>query len=100
MQLSLPWIQSRKRLIAAVIADGMLFAFLYYVLYGWRFGVWPGPSPRLAVLLAIWSLTSYVIGRYVSGADRGSESDIWDFVGKQLISTGTCLLYTSPSPRD
>lgn len=94
MQLSLPWIQSRKRLIAAVIADGMLFAFLYYVLYGWRFGVWPGPSPRLAVLLAIWSLTSYVIGRYVSGADRGSESDIWDFVGKQLISTGTVLFLT------
>ena len=74
MQLSLPWILSRKRLIAALIADGILFAFLYYALYGWRFGVWPGPSPRLALLLSIWCLTSYV-GRYVSGAERRSESD-------------------------
>ena len=74
MQLSLPWILSRKRLIAAVIADGVLFSFLYYVLYGWRFGVWPPVSPRLALLLAIWSLASYIIGRYVSGDRRGSEN--------------------------
>ena len=94
MQLSHPWILSRKRLIAAVIADGILFSFLYYVLYWLRFGVWPGLSLRLAVLLAIWSLTSYVIGRYVSGAERGYETDAWDFVGKQLIGTGTVLLLT------
>ena len=94
MQLNLPWILSRKRLIAAVIADGVLFAFLYYVLYGWRFGIWPAVSPRLAVLLAIWSLTSYVIGRYVSGDKKASESKTWEFVGKQLIGTGTVLLLT------
>ena len=39
-------------------------------------------------------LTSYVIGRYVSGDRRDSESEIWDFVGKQLIGTGTVLLLT------
>lgn len=92
MQLSLPWILSRKRLIAAVVADGVLFAFLYYSLYWWRFGVWPPVSPRLAVLLTIWSLASYVIGRYVSGGRRGSGRETWDFVGKQLIGTGTVLL--------
>ena len=75
MKLSLPWILSRKRLIAAVIADGVLFSFLYYVLYEWRFGIWPAVSPRLALLLAVWSLTSYVIGRYVSGDRRVSEND-------------------------
>ena len=91
MQLSLPWILSRKRLIAALIADGSLFVFLYYVLYGWRFGVWPAVSPRLALLLAVWSLTSYVIGRYVSGDRRASESETWDFVGKQLTGTGVVL---------
>ena len=92
MQLSLPWILSRKRLIAAAIADGVLFAFLYYILYGWRFGVWPAVSPRLALLLAVWSLTSYVIGRYISGDRRVSEAETWDFVGKQLIGTGAVLL--------
>lgn len=94
MQLSFPWILSRKRLIAAAVADAILFASLYYTLYEWRFGVWPGLSPRLVVLLVIWSLTSYVIGRYLSGADRFSESGTWDFVGKQLIGTGTVLLLT------
>jgi len=94
MQLGLPWILSRKRLIAAVISDGFLFSFLYYVLYELRFGVWPAVSPRLALLLAVWSLTSYVIGRYVSGDRRVSESETWDFVGKQLIATGTVLFLT------
>ena len=94
MQLSFPWILSRKRLIAAVFFDGVLFAFLYYGLYWWRFGVLPPVSPRLGLLLAIWSLASYVIGRYVSGGRRGSENETWDFVGKQLISTGAVLLLT------
>ena len=94
MQLSLPWILSRKRLLAAVIADGVLFSFLYYALYVQRFGVWPAVSPRLAVLLAIWSLASYIVGRYVSGDRRDSENEAWDFVGKQLMGTGAVLLLT------
>ena len=94
MEISLPWIQSRRRLIIAVIADGILLSFLYYAFYGWCFGVWPGLSLRLAVLMAMWSLSSYVIGRYVSGAGRGLGSSAWGLVGKQLICTGTVLLIT------
>ena len=94
MQLTLPWIRSRKRLILAAIADGILFSVLYYALYGWRFGVWPGLSLRLGILLALWSLTSYVVGRYVSGAERGSDSNTLDVIAKQLIGTGAVLLLT------
>ena len=94
MQLSLPWILSRKRLIVAVIADGILFVLLYYALFEWCFGVRPGFSPGLAVLLTIWSLASYILGRYVSGGRRGSESGTWDFFGKQLIGTCAVLLLT------
>ena len=94
MQLNLPWILSRKRLITAVIADGVLFGFLYYALYECRFDVWPTVSPRLALLLAIWSLASYVFGRYVSGDRRGSVCETWSFAGKQLIGTGAVLLLT------
>ena len=94
MQLSLPWILSRKRLITAVIADGVLFGYLYYALYECRFDVWPTVSPRLALLLAIWSLASYVFGRYVSGDRRGSVCETWSFAGKQLIGTGAVLLLT------
>ena len=56
--------------IGAVIADGILFAFLYHLLYEWRFGVWPALSPRLALLLLIWSLSSYIIGRYASRTEK------------------------------
>ena len=94
MQFSFPWILSRKRLIGAVIADGILFAFLYHSLYEWRFGVWPALSPRLALLLLIWSLSSYIIGRYASGSDKSSGSNAWDLVGKQLVGTSTVLLLT------
>ena len=40
-------------------------------------GAWPIPSPRLLALLAFWALSSYVIGRYVSGAQRVSGSRAW-----------------------
>ena len=94
MQLSFPWILSRKRLIAAIILDWILFASLYYVLYGCRFDVWPPVSSRLGVLLAIWSLASYIFGRYVSGDRRGLKREAWDFIGEQLIGTGAVLLLT------
>ena len=94
MQLRFPWVLSRKRLIAAVVADATLFAFLYYGLYEWRFGVWPGISPRLAALLSVWSLISYVVGRYVSGADNNRSRNTWSIFGKQLIGTVFVLLLT------
>ena len=93
MQLSLPWILSRRRLIIAAITDAILFTFLYYTLYVWRFGVWPGFSPRLALLLVIWSLSSYVIGRYGNGAEKRPCLG-WSLTGKQLIGTGIVLLLT------
>ena len=91
MQISLPWILSRKRLVIAVMADGFLFSTLYYALYVWRFGVWPGLSPRLAALLVIWTLSSYVVGRYVSGGERDRQGCKWEIVGRQLFATGTVL---------
>ena len=60
MQISLPWILSRKRLIAAIIADGIVFVFLYYAHYGWRFGVCICFA-QINSFLAIWSLASYIL---------------------------------------
>ena len=51
-------------------ADGILFVFLYLCLYEWRFGLWPGVSPRLVIAFVSLVLISYVAGRYVSGADN------------------------------
>ena len=80
MQFRFPWVLSRKRLIAAVLADATLFTIFYYGLYECRFGVWPPVSPRLAVLLSVWSLSSYVVGRYASGARNNHARDTWGFL--------------------
>ena len=46
---------------------------------------------KIGVTLSIWCLTSYVIDNYVSGAERVLRV-MQNFVGKQLIGTGTVLL--------
>ncbi len=93
MQIRLPWILSRKRLVAAAGLDGVLFAGLYYVLFQWRFDRWPGFSMRLAVLLAIWMLCSYVVGRYVNG-DVKRQFDPRLSLVKQITSTALVLIVT------
>ncbi len=64
MQLRLPWILSRRRLLAAVILDSTLFVAIYNGLFLQRFGRWPDGSILLPVLWAMWVLSSYVMGRY------------------------------------
>ena len=91
MQLRLPWILSRKRMVAALVADGALFALLYFLLYELRFGVWPSLSLRIAALLVIWSLGSYVIGRYSGRANSGHQLHTLNLVGRQLIATSFVL---------
>ena len=64
MQLRLPWILSRRRLLAAVTLDSVLFVALYIWLSEHQFGSWPEFSFFLPVLWATWVLSSYVLGRY------------------------------------
>lgn len=64
MQLRLPWILSRRRLVAAVLLESILFVTLYNIFYLHSFGRWPNGSILLVVLWAAWVLSSYVLGRY------------------------------------
>lgn len=92
MQIRLPWILSRKRLVAAAVLDGVLFAALYYVLFQSRFCRWPGFSPRLAILLGIWMLSSYVLGRYING-DVKRRFDAGFSLIRQITSTTLALAF-------
>ena len=94
MQFRLPWILSRKRLITSVLLDGGLFVTLYCLLYQWRFDVWPALSLRLGLLLTIWLLVSYVIGRYPSGNTSDRLNFGWSFIAKQIVETGFVLALT------
>jgi exopolysaccharide biosynthesis polyprenyl glycosylphosphotransferase len=64
MFLRLPWLLSRKRLLAAVVIDSCLFSLLYIAAFLYRFGSWPGLSSPIGALVTFWLLSSYVIGRY------------------------------------
>jgi len=64
MLLRLPWLLSRKRLLAAVVIDISLFTLLYTAVFSYRFGSWPGLSLPIAGLVTLWMLASYVNGRY------------------------------------
>ena len=64
MLLRLPWLLSRKRLLASAFVDISLFSLLYIGDFLFRFRSLPGFSLPVAVLVALWLLISYVIGRY------------------------------------
>ena len=78
MQLRLPWILSRRRLLAAVTLDSAIFVALYNGLFLQRFGRWPDGSILLPVLWAMWVLGSYVLGRYqgIDGVRTPSASAV------------------------
>ena len=78
MQLRLPWILSRRRLLAAVTLDSAIFVALYNGLFLQRFGRWPDGSVLLPVLWAMWVLGSYVLGRYqgIDGVRTPSASAV------------------------
>lgn len=90
MQLRLPWILSRRRLLAAVLLDSALFVALYNGLFLQRFGRWPDGSILLLVLWAMWLLSSYVLGRY-QGVD-GIRSSAASFTALQGVVKTTLVV--------
>lgn len=82
MLLRLPWLPSRRRLLVALILDGVLFVVLFVAIFLQRFGLWPEPNLPLLALLAFWLIISYVIGRYYDAQELGSAAAI-----KQAIRT-------------
>ncbi len=89
MQLRLPWILSRRRLLAAVLLDTSLFVVLYNGLFLHRFGRWPDGSIFLPILWATWVLSSYMLGRYqgVGGfrSSAGGLTILQQFVKTTLV---------------
>ena len=94
MQLRLPWILSRRRLLAAVFLDSALFMALYNGLFLQRFGRWPEGSILLPVLWAMWVLSSYVMGRY-QGVD-GVRSPTASFMALQGVVKTTLVVWLQP----
>jgi len=90
MQLRLPWILSRRRLLVAVTLDSALFVALYNGLFLQHFGRWPDGSILLPVLWAMWVLSSYVLGRY-QGVD-GARSSAASFIALQGVVTSTLVV--------
>lgn len=74
MLLRLPWLQSRRRLLAAVLIDVTLFLLLYIFFPLSRFGRLPSFSFTICALVGLWLLSSYVTGRYsLASAEEGAQ---------------------------
>jgi len=96
MMLRLPWLYSRKRLLAAVVIDAGLFSFLYIVAFMFRFRALPGISLPIGTMIAFWLLSSYVVGRYHAAHSVLSAEVIKSFLGTGLVlflSLGVYLAY-------
>ncbi len=61
---SLPWLNSRKRIILAYLIEVTAFIFVYFITYKIRFDQFPSFSIYQIFLLHFWILISYVLGRY------------------------------------
>jgi len=85
--LRLPWLTSRRRLLAALLIDSVLFQLLYTAFFLRRFGIWPDWNLPLAALLGFWLTGSYVIGRYYDAQEMRSAAAI-----KQAIGTLITLM--------
>jgi len=93
MQLRLPFLLSRKRLITAALLDGCVFTSLYYGMFYWSFERWPAVSLRIGALLVVWLAGSYVIGRYTFNEYK-TRIRFGISVIQQSVSTLVMLLLT------
>jgi len=96
MLIRLPWLNSRKRLLAALVIDSALFAGLYPLCFRLRFDTWPDISFPLGLLLLFWLVSSYVHGRYFDHDDPRANAVIKQLVGSLLalaVSMAVYLLY-------
>ena len=96
MLFRLPWLLSRKRLLASVVIDSCLFSLLYILAFQSRFGGLPGVSIPVAALVTLWLLSSYVIGRYQIVSQEG-EGNVFKLSIRTVvalsITIGTYLGY-------
>jgi exopolysaccharide biosynthesis polyprenyl glycosylphosphotransferase len=87
VQIRLPWLTSRRRLIVAVLIDMSIFAGLYSLCFRVRYAFWPSFSLPLVLLMLFWLVTSYVHGRYYDYDDIRNN-----LVVKQLARSLLALL--------
>ena len=96
MQLRLPWLISRRRLLIAIVIDCLLFGLSYGVAFQARFGVWPGFYLPLTWLLEVWLVASYVLGRYYDAKDASKAFFLRQCLGTlwvTLLSAAGYLFY-------
>ena len=65
MLINIPWINSRKRKLLAIIFDFSICFFLYNLLYFKEFNIYPNKIVTTSFTF-FWIISSYVIGRYIS----------------------------------
>lgn len=86
MQFRIPWILSRKRLIAATLLDSVIFIASYTFSFRLSFERWPDLNFSIAFFLIYWLIVSYVIGRYPRSHHPPQISTLLN-ISQQLFKT-------------
>ena len=91
MELRLPWILSRKRLISAVAVDTVIFVIAFLSIdYFYNSAL--VTSSLFIFLSTFWLLGSYVLGRFVSGGSKSKYIDLRAYIRSQLLATTTLFV--------
>jgi exopolysaccharide biosynthesis polyprenyl glycosylphosphotransferase len=92
--LRLPWLISRRRLLIAILVDCLFFGLGFGLIFQARFGIWPDFYLPVALLLGVWIVSSYVLGRYYDANDSGKASFVrqcFDTLWVTLLSAATYI---------
>ena len=68
MTLRAPWLRDRKQLILLALCDFFAILIVYFSIYYWRIGAFPGLTQAFFALEFIWLVGSYFLGRYTQKA--------------------------------
>ena len=88
--INIPWIQSRKRKLMAIIFDFIICYFLYNFLYFEEFKIYPNKIVTTSFTF-FWIISSYVIGRYI-GSIKFKLLNIFKSILKSLFLFVLCNL--------
>lgn len=87
MGLRAPWLRQRLLMLGLALFDGSCLALTYNVTRWLRLGEesWVGLNRALAVLMALWLGTSYLLGRYSEPEPDGRGSLPWRLAMTALV---------------
>ena len=93
MQIRLPWLISRQRLVLASAIDVFIFYFVYVIFFYLNFKEWPLLSIEFILIPAIWIIGGYIIGRYYINSQKVNREKLKHFFATFILILVLFLIF-------